>query len=313
VVGPSRRSWLRALATTAGAIALPQRTQAATPLIRVGSTFADGFAEPFYADSLGTFKKAGFDVEITKFPSGPTMMPALLGGSLDIGISDTVSLGTAIAKGAPFVLVAGAGLHRSVKPEDALCVAIDSPIKTAHDLIGKTVAVLSLRGITEIALWTWLDRNGITADQLNFVEMPLTQMAAAIGRGTVAAGFVAEPYLSQNKDKTLRVLSIPFDAIAPQFLISSWFTSKAYLQDNRALIKRYVDVIYETARWANTHQNLSAPILADVAKVSVDTVLGTTRINYGTSLEPALLDPVFAAMFKFGVIQRRLTATDFSV
>jgi NitT/TauT family transport system substrate-binding protein len=310
---PSRLSLLRGTAAAGFAVALPNLAQAETPMLRIGSTFADGFAEPFYADSLGTFKKAGFDVTITKFPSGPTMMPALLGGSLDIGISDTVSLGTAIVKGAPFVLVAGAGMHRSVKPEDALCVAIDSPIRAPHDLIGKTVAVLSLRGITEIALWTWLERNGMTSDQLNFVELPLTQMAAAIARGTVAAGFVAEPYLSQNRDKTLRVLAIPFDAIAPQFLISSWFTSKAYLQDNRSLVKRYVDVIYDTARWANAHQNLSAPILATVANVPLETVLATTRINYGTSLDPTLLDPVFAAMFKFGVIPRRLTATEFSV
>jgi NitT/TauT family transport system substrate-binding protein len=306
------RRWLLGCVAAGCALAFPRRARSQTPVIHAGATFADGFAELFYADALGTLKKSALDVVITKFPSGPTMMPALLGGSLDVGISDTVSLGTAIAKGAPFVLIAGAGLHRSSAPEDALCVAIDSPIKTPHDLIGKTVGVLGLHGITEIALWSWLDRNKIEADRLSFVELPLTQMAGALERGTVAAGFLAEPFLSQNRDKTVRVLSVPFDAIAPQFLISSWFTSRPYLQANRELVARLVDVIYETARWANAHQHLSAPILAGVAGVPVATVLATTRIAYGTSLDQRLLDPVFGAMYKYGVIPRPLTAAEVS-
>lgn len=308
----NRRTLLTTAAATTAGFAVPRNAFAQSQTIRTGATFAEGFAELFYAQSEGTTRKAGLDVALAKFPSGPAMMPAVLGGSLDVGISDTVSLGTAIAKGAPFVLIAGAALHLSTAPQDALCVTLDSPIASAKDLVGKTVGVLGLGGITEIALWAWLDRNGIPADQLKFVELPLTQMAQAIARGTVAAGFVAEPFLSQNRTKTVRQLSVPFDAIAPQFLISSWFTSRAYLQQNAAQIKRLAALIYDTARWANAHQDQTAPILAGVANVPLATVLTTTRTVYGTSLDPRLLDPVFAAMYKYGVIPHALTAREVS-
>lgn len=308
-----RRSLISGLSAATLASALPRRVIAQVPKIRTSGTFADSFAEGFYANSRDSFKKAGLDVEITQFPSSPPQLTALLGGSLDIGLSDTVSLGSAIAKGAPLVLIAGGGLYRSQSPVTALCVPLASPIKTAADLVGKTVAILGLHDLTEIATWAWLDRNGVRFDQVKFAELPLPQVAPALERGTVDAGILAEPFLSQNRDKTIRVLAYVFDALAPEFFISNWFTSRAYVAQNGPLVRRFVDVIYDTARWANTHHDDSAPILASVAKIPVTTVQGMTRSDFGTTLEPRLLDPVLAAMYKYHVIDRRLTSADIVV
>jgi NitT/TauT family transport system substrate-binding protein len=280
------------------------------PKIRAAGTFADTFAEGFFAVALDSFKKAGLDVEVAQFPNSPPQMTALLGGSLDIGTSDTVSLGTAIAKGAPFVLVAGGGLYNSQAPVTALCVPIASPIKTATDLIDKTIAVLGLHDLTEISTWAWLERNGVRSNQVKFTEIPLPQVPAALDRGTVDAGILAEPFLSQNKDKTVRVLGYVFDAIAPEFLISNWFTSKSFVAQNPTLVKRFVDVIYDTARWANTHHDESAPMLANVAKIPPSTVQRMTRSSFATSLDPRYIDPVFAAMYKYQVIDHKLTTAD---
>jgi ABC-type nitrate/sulfonate/bicarbonate transport system substrate-binding protein len=276
----------------AGLAALPLTARPAfaqTVRLRVGSLFADAFAEGYYADALGSFKSAGLDVELTRFANGPAQMTAVLGGGIDIGISDTVSLGTTISKGAPFVLIAGAGMYRAVAPTTALCVSVNSTIKNAMDLEGKTVAVLGLHDITEIGTWAWLERNGIKP------------------------GILAEPFLSQNENKTVRVLAHVYDAIAPQFIVSNWFTSKTFYQQNTTLVKRFVDVVYRVARWANTHPAESAAMLSQVSKMPLSTVQGMTRATFGTSLDPRFIDPVFAALFKYNIIDHRLTATDVSV
>ena len=305
-----RRTLLAGLAAGPLALPRPRRAAAQTPKIRAGGTFSDTFAEGFYANARGSFQQAGLAVEVIQFANGPAQMTAVLGGALEIGLSDTVSLGTAIAKGAPFVFIAGGGMYRSQAPTTALCVPLASAIETAADLVGKTVAVLGLRDVTEIGTWAWLERNGVRPEQVKFAEIPLPQVALALGRGAVDAGILAEPFLSQNKDKTVRVLAYVFDAVAPQFFISDWFTSKTYAAQNGASVRRFVEVVYDTARWANAHRAASAPILSNVTKIPLAIVQRMTRVTYGTALNPRLLDPVFAAMYRFRVIDHRLTTAD---
>lgn len=304
----SRRIALGGLTALPLARALPAGAQ--TQTVRAGGTFSDTFAEGWYANALGLFEKAGLNVSITQFPNGPGQMTAVLGGALDVGLSDTVSLGTAIAKGAPFVFIAGAGMYRSAGPTTALCVPLASSARTARDLVGKTVAVLGLHDVTEIGTWSWLAQNGVSPDDVKFAEIPLPQVPAALDRGTVDAGILAEPFLSQNANKTVRVLAYVFNAIAPQFFISDWFTSKSYLEQNRSVVKRFVDVIYQTARWANGHRAESAPILSDVTKIPLATVQGMTRVTYGTALDPRLIDPVFADLYRYRLIDRPLKAAE---
>jgi NitT/TauT family transport system substrate-binding protein len=200
-------------------------------------------------------------------------------------------------------------MYRSVAPTTALCVPLASPIQTAKDLAGKTIAVLGLHDVTEIGTWSWLERNGVNRDMVKYAEIPLPQVPGALDRAAVDAGILAEPYLSRGVDaKTVRVIGHIFDAIAPQFFISDWFTSKTYSQQNTAVVKRFVDVVYQTARWANTHRDDSAAILAQVTKIPLATIQGMTRVTYGTSLDPTLIDPVFAALYTYQLIDKKLTA-----
>ena len=306
----SRGAFVAGLSTVPVALALPGVAQSDT--IHAGGTFSDTFAEGFYADALHSFKKSGLDVDITQFANGPAQMTAVLGGALDIGLSDTVSLATAISKSAPFVVIAGAGMYRSAAPTTALCVPTNSALKTAKDLQGKTIAILGLHDVTEIGTWSWLERNGVSPDAVKFAEIPLPQVPGALDRGAVDAGILAEPFLSQSVGKTVRVLAYVFDSVAPQFYISAWFTSKAFYAQHQSQIKQFVNVIYQTAAWANTHRPESAVILSQVTKVPLATVQAMTRVTYGTALDPQLIDPVLAALYKYQVISRRLTAAEMS-
>jgi NitT/TauT family transport system substrate-binding protein len=304
----SRRLAVGGIATLPVALALPARAQSKP--IRVGATYADTTAEGWYASKLGLFEKASLNVEMTKFANSGTTMTAVLGRALDIGVSDTFSLATAISRRAPFVIIAGAGMYRTQAPTTALCVPLDSPIKTAKDLVGKTVGVLGLRGATDIGTHAWLDRNGVKPEEVRYTEIPLPQAAPAIRRGTIDAGILAEPFLSQNKDKTVRVLGNIFDAVAPEFFIANWFTSRAFYQQNQKLVERFVDVVYQTANWANAHHEQSAPILSDISKVPLATIEGMIRVAYGTSTNPALIDPVLTALYKCKFIDHTMSAAD---
>jgi NitT/TauT family transport system substrate-binding protein len=287
------------------AVPVAASAQAEAP-IRIGVGGADTFAEGFYATDLGIFQKAGLNVEMTIFNQGAAIATAVAANALDVGISNTVNLALAIAHGAPFRIIAGAGMYSSDAPTTVLMVQKNSALQHPKDLEGKTIAVTALKDLTEVGVRAWLERNGVDAGKIKFTEIPMVQMPPNLTRGTVDAAVVGEPWLSTSQ-AILRTFATFYDAVAPRFLIANWFSTADYVQKNGAQLRRLVDSVYETARWANAHHAESAAILAKWAKLDPATIALMGRCAYATSLDPRYLDPVFAAMYKYDAIDRKLT------
>ncbi len=306
-----RRAALGALAAFAGAAALRAPARGAdAAAVRIGVGSADTFAEGFYATDMGFFTKAGLGIDMQLFTSGGAILVAAGGNALDIGLSNTGNLADAIAHGAPFTLIAGAGMYTAANPTVALTVAANSPLRKPADLVGKTIAVTALKDLTEIGTRAWLARNGVDPASVKFVQLSMGQMAAGLDRGTFDAALIAEPNLSAALGKTVRVFAKPYDAIGPQFLIANWFSTTDYVKRNPDVIRRFVGAVYDTARWANANHAASGKILAKWAQMDPVTVGAMGRCAYATSLDPKFLDPVLAALYQYGAIDRKLTAAD---
>jgi NitT/TauT family transport system substrate-binding protein len=298
-----------AVAATLQGVASAQAPSVAHPL-RVGVGAADAYAEGYYAKDKGFFMKAQLDVELVSSGSGGNNATLVAANALEIGISNTVNLAVAIAHGAPFVLIAGAGLYTAKSPTTAVVVAKDSLVKSARDLTGKVVAVTALKDLTEVGVRAWLDRNGVDSRGVRFVESQMPLMPAALARGTYDAALVGEPYLSADVGTSLRVIGDAYAVLAPQFLLSNFFTTTEFLKANTALLKRFVAVMYDTARWANANHAEGSQILAKSTSFDLATLSRMTRCEYATSLDPRYIDPVLAAMYKYEAIDKRLTSAD---
>ena len=152
-----------ALGTLGAGLALaPHALNAASAstTLRVGQVPSDVYAEGLYAQDLGLFTRAGLAVELSNFNNGSAMAAALVGGTLDIGITDPLSIGNAAVHGVPFVFIAGAALYRTAVATTRLCVAKGSAIQRASDLEGQSVAVIALGSIMSTAVKAWLTQNG---------------------------------------------------------------------------------------------------------------------------------------------------------
>jgi NitT/TauT family transport system substrate-binding protein len=308
---PDRRLVLRSLlaAATAPLLPAPIAAQTAPPArIRIAITSADNFAEGYYAQDAGFFTKAGLDVEVVGMTTGAQISAAVAGGAIDIGMSNTVQLVNAMTHGAPFVIVAAGGLYSNAAPNSALVVAKDSPLRTARDLEGKTCAVTALKDLTQIGPAAWMLHNGADPLKTRFVEIPFVEVPAALERGTVDAGMLAEPWLTAANGATVRVFARVFSDIAPFFVLSPWFTTLDYYRANTDLVRRFSRVVYDTARWANAHRPETAAILAKYAKIDLAVIQRMTRSAFATSLDPGQFQPVLTAMYKFGAIDKPMFA-----
>jgi NitT/TauT family transport system substrate-binding protein len=304
---------LRLIAVVAFAlltVAPPVRAQTSNK-IHVLAVAIDLYAEAYYADAEGFFKQAGLDVEVTTLANGNVVGAALAGGAGDIGVSNLVQIAAAVEHGVPLTVIAGAGMYSSSQaPSTALCVSNSSPLKTAKDLEGKTIAVAAVNDQTSVALRKWLTDNGADYTKIKLIEMGYPEMIAALSANRIDAAMLAEPFQTAARKGDARLFAKPFDAISPEFNIGVWATTRPWAQAHPDLVKKFVTAIYQAANWANTHHAESAQILAKVAKADPDRMSGMIRALQSTDLRTSHIQPPLDVAYQFHLINKKITAAD---
>lgn len=287
----------------------PRRASAQAGALRVGDLPIEADAQPYYADHLGLFERGGLHVAITSIANGAAILSGVLGGSLDVGVSNIISLASAYKRGIEIACIAGSSVYTHDAPTSGLLVAAASPIRTPRDLNGRTIAVNGLKNITQLAPMAWIDAAGGASETVRFVELSFPEMIPALDQGRVDAVLVAEPALSAG-GPAVRVLGYPYDAVAPRFLLGCFFATTSWLEQNRALARRFVAVLREAGAWANTHHAESGDVLAALTKMDSARIARMTRATYPDRLVTAEVQPVIDLAAKYGIIRETFPARE---
>jgi NitT/TauT family transport system substrate-binding protein len=306
---PSRARILSMLAAVPLTLSARAAGAQAPGTIRIGASPADSYAEAQYAQEGGFFAKYGISAEITSFPNAQAIVQAAAGGAIDVGMADMIQLVNPILKGVPLAYFAGGSLYRSDAPATLLVVGKSSAVQKAKDLEGQTIGVVALNSISSMSVTEWLRRGGADLSTVKIFELPFSTMVPALDRGTIAAAFLAEPFLSGNRSD-LRILASTYDTIAKQFYIGAWFSSRDWMTGNADLSRRLTQALYDTARWANTHRDDTAAILAKISKLELERIKTMTRAVWATSLDPKLMQPVIDLAAKYKLIEKPVNAAD---
>jgi NitT/TauT family transport system substrate-binding protein len=308
----SRARLLALLAAAPAAFrAAPARGQAQSGPLRIATAVGDSYASPYYVSDGGFLSKAGLSAEITLLNNGSAVMAAVAGGTVDIGLSDAIQLANAFNRGIPFKFFAGGGLYSTAAPTTLMCVGKTSAIKAPKDLEGQTIAMLALSSVTEIAVREWLKNNGVDQTKVKLFEMPGPDIPGALARGTVGAGLLVEPVLTAALGSgDVRTFAKPFDAVAKQFYISSWFAQADWLTKNAEVAKKLTAAIYDGARWANANHDQSGAILAKYAKLDPDRIKSMTRVQMATVLDVKYMQPVLDGAAAYRLIAKPTNAAD---
>jgi NitT/TauT family transport system substrate-binding protein len=309
-----RGGFLAGAAGLAGAAVVPRAAfgQTLAPLT-VAAIPSEISAQAFYALANGTFKKDGLDVAIAKFPNGGATATAVITGAADVGYANAISVALARARNIPLTIIAAANMHVHDAPTAGIiAVKKTSPIQKASDLAGKTVAVIGINNIADLGTREWIDKNGGDVKAVKFIELPFSEMKAALEVGRIDAAALdatGDPQLGKPDD-TLRIIGNAFDAIAPRFVPSIWFSTIDFTTKKSATAKAFVAAMRETAMWANTHHRDSAEILATVTRDTPQQIQSITRVTYGDRLTPELIQPSLDAAYKYGLVKQPFTAAE---
>jgi NitT/TauT family transport system substrate-binding protein len=291
----------------------PAYSADAPAVIRVETSDYDLSAEPFYGVAAGIFARHGITLDMLPAVEGGANMIRDVGANkADVAFSNLISIAAAIQSGVPIVLIAPAGLYDQKTPPNAIVVAPNSPLRTAKDLNGKSISSPSGPGSAgALAPAAWVDQHGGDSKTLHFVTGIQPQdLPAALASGTVAAGEVGDPQLTDLLQRGLvRKFAAPFDAEGDHYLLAGFVASKAWVAANPEVAHRFVAAMTETAAWANAHRAETGKLLAARLKLTPQVLAAMSRTRYAETLTPESIDPPLAVAVKYGLL-KPITATE---
>lgn len=288
--------------------AMPVRAQGLLD-VHVATTAVEGSAGAHYAQALGLFRKYGLNVELQTLRNGEAAAAAVVGGSADVGVANTLSLALAYVKGLGLRLIVPASQYVNATPNTALVVDRASAVHSARDLDGKTIGVTALGDLNMFSTEAWLERNGLDPKRVRFVEITNTQMSAALERGTVDAAVITTPTLAIALG-TGRILGLPYGAIAERFIANAWYAKGEWIVRQREEARRFVRAVSDAQQWANKNREGSAKILAEVTKIAPEVLSKMTRAVYAERFEPGLIQPVIETAVRYKAISASFAATE---
>lgn len=305
------------LALTALAVAASGRAaDAQSETVRVGWPPVEESMLPFYAQEKGFFKAAGVDVALQQLPNGGSVTQAVLGGALDVGVTNSGSLASAHARGVPIYLLACGGLYTPQSPIAHLSVNKTIGVKNAKDLSGKTLAVSTIHDMIQATALLWIDRNGGDSKSVSFTELPPPQQAGAIASKRIDGAVIVEPFFTSAKADVLD-LGETYSAVAggKPFQTLGICANADWANKNPALAKKVAAAIHAAAKWANDPKNREecTTLIAQQTKVPLEVVSSYQRISYAEVNSPTLIQPVIDMMYHYEILPKTFAAAELFV
>ncbi len=204
------------------------------------------FTGEFYAYENGYYDEAGFDDVIGI--SGPdTGVAKLLSGTVQVALSDSASIGAAIAEEDAPLKIIGATFQKN--PFTILSLADGGNILTPEDLIGKKIGVQDSNASVFAAL---LNANGISPDQVTVVPVDFDPTPLMNGE---VDGFMA--YLT-NEALTVElagyeITNLPYADNGVPFVAETFSVTDQFLAENKELLKAFL--IAEIKGWSDAFTN----------------------------------------------------------
>jgi NitT/TauT family transport system substrate-binding protein len=274
------------------AITIQAAGASAQDKITIGATPIAEPATAMVALEEGFFRKHGIDVTYTLITINPSIPPALLAGSLQIGVPTPTTFLQAVDGGLDLVIVAGVSNMSRTSSRISVLVRKDSSIKEPKDLVGKKFGVPGLNAVLHVVARYWLMQHGVEPKSVNFVEAVFPAHGDMLRSGNVDAVITAEPFLgnilNRGDGTTLANISDEFPIGNPTMM---YVTTRDYAKKNPSVITGFKASLEEAKAFIASNPDrtredvgktlkLPAATLATLAIPTVDTKVTSAQLAF---------------------------------
>lgn len=217
------------------------------PTLRVGDQAGTG-AQALLTSS-GLINKLPFKIQFADFTSGPPMLQAMSGGSLDVGGVGNAPPVFAAAGGAKIKIV---GALSNNADSAALLVPKGSKVTSVAQLKGKKIAVAQGSSADYHLIWA-LKKAGLSPKDVTLEYLQPAEALAAFSSGAVDAWDVWSPFIEQAVAQSHGHIISNGDGETANF---SYLVASESAVKNSATSKEittYLKTLNQAHRWANNH------------------------------------------------------------
>lgn len=165
---------------------------------------------PFYSHMWVAYKKGFLAEELNKvgfsavwkpINLGPVVSESFAAGEIDMGVMGDFPAFVGRSSGIPYTVVSAS----DIAPAQALLAGPKSSVKTVSDLKGKKVATTKNTSGHEL-LAVLLEKEGMTLQDIQFVNMSMADLGPALIAGDIDAGVVWEPSVTRLEENGAKVI-----------------------------------------------------------------------------------------------------------
>ncbi len=272
------------------------------PALNVGVLPIVGAAPVTLGVRDGLFQQAGLTITPQRIQSGALSMPALVAGDFDILFTNYVSAVAAKSQGIDVVIIAEAS--RALPANFSIVALPNSPLDGPAALVNQTIGVNAQNNIATLTTSSALGVNGITPEQVTFVEIPFPEMATALEAGRVQAAFLPEPFLTRAKRALgVKTLLDPTTGPTADLPIDGYVVTREFAEANPNTIKAFRTALLD-AQARSADRAVLEPLLIEATGVEPEIAPLISASSYPTTTNPTSIQRVADLMLQFGAIQQ---------
>jgi NitT/TauT family transport system substrate-binding protein len=277
------------------------------PAIRVAIFSAVDLATFWLAQEGGYFKAEGLDVQADTGASGQEALTRMTNGQDDLALSTYTLFFLAKNNGTDVKLVADA---TSASPRSNELVTVpNSPVKTVEDLDGRRIAISSKNAASDVLTRSVMRDHGVGFDKVQWVPMPLPEMAAALAQGRVDAAYQPEPFLTQSAKVAGAYPVVDAASGSTQaFPLTGFGATAKWVEAHPKTMLAFQRAMLNATRAAVDRARIE-PLVVRNAKVDQDIASLMVMPAFGSTLDARRIQRVPDLLQQLGVVQTKLDAS----
>jgi NitT/TauT family transport system substrate-binding protein len=279
----------------------------AADAITVGVIPIVDVAPIYLGKEKGFFTKQNLDLTLQTAQGGAELVTPVMTGQREFGFSNISSLLIAQTRGLDIVAVAPGASSTGEQGRDfgAIIAPGDSPLKTAKDLEGKTVAVNNLKNIGDTSVKAAVRKAGGDDSKLKFVELAFPDMPAALANKRIDAAWIVEPFFTLAREQGAKVIAWNLADTAPKLMIAVYFTSGKYFQEHADIVKRFKVAIIESLAYADGHPDDVRAIVPTYTRITKEVIGKLTLPRWPTEMNLKSTEILADLAVKDGLVTKK--------
>jgi NitT/TauT family transport system substrate-binding protein len=273
--------------------------------LKVGVIPIADVAPVYVGIKQGFFKEENLTIQPQIAEGGATITAQTVSGDLQIGFSNVTSLIIAASKKLPIQIVASGvkGAESEDDAWDAVLTKKGSPIKDPKALEGQTVSVNNLNNVGPLTINNAMEKAGADYKKVKYVEVPFPDANAALDTNRIDAAWVVEPFVSQGKAQGTGEVLHPFEQMAPNFEVATYFVTKQYAAQNKDVVDRFVRAINKSLEYADQNPDVVRQVVPTYTKIPKDVAAKMTLPQWASEINQPTVQQTADLAQKYGYIK----------